>query len=182
MKGTRRFLAAAGLCVAVAGSGGCDLFGLFNVFAPARLTDGGGGNILTAGVKVATGQMTTLTQDEMQVLNDQVGSLLQAVDPNAPVQEMTNEQADGLIDFLQQNSLPGSSSTGLNSIEDIQAFAEAAQADPSILVVPQTLIDAYTGTIDNIDTENINVDELFSQLLGGLGGTTGGTTEGTSAG
>ena len=75
---------------------------------------------------------------------------------------------DGLIDFLQQNSVPGSSSTGLNSIEDIQAFAEAAQADPSILVVPQTLIDAYTGTIDNIDTENINVDELFNQLLGGL--------------
>ena len=172
MKGTRRFLAVAVLCVAVAGSGGCDVFGLFNIFAPARITDGGGGSILSAGVKVASGQMTTLTQDEMQILNDQVSSLLQSADPTVTVQEMTNEQADGVIDFLQQNTVPGGSTTGLNSIEDIQAFAEAAQADPSILVVPQTLIDAYTGTIDNIDTENINVDELFSELLGGLGGTT----------
>lgn len=177
MKGTRRLLAVAVLCVAVAGSGGCDLFGLFNVFAPARITDGGGGSILSAGVKVATGEMTMLTQDEMQILNDQIGSLLQAADPSLPVQEMTNEQADGVIDFLQQNSVPGGS-TGLNSIEEIQAFAEAVQADPSILVVPQTLIDAYAGTTDSIDTENINIDELFSQLLGGLSG----TTEGTSAG
>lgn len=176
MQRKMRGLAVVGLCVVTVAVGGCDILGLLNILGPARLSDGGGGNVLSAGTKVVTGQMTELTQDELQILNDQVTSFLQGSNPSIPTAEMTNEQADGVIDFLAQNSVPGGTTTGLNSIEEIQAFAEAAQADPSIITIPQTLIDAYADSTANIDTENIDINELFSGILGALGGTTTTTT------
>ncbi|MFQ5423257.1 MAG: hypothetical protein ACE5F9_04680 [Phycisphaerae bacterium] len=163
-------LLTAGLVMACAA--GCDVIA---VFGPPRTTDGGGGSILSAGSKVALGQMTNLTQDELQILSDQVNSLITAANPNVPVQELTNAQADGFIDFLKQNAVPGSSAAGLNSIDDIQTFTQAAIADPTILVVPQSLIDAFAGTTDEIDTSNIDVNQLFDSVFSGLTPSTGGT-------
>ncbi len=161
-------LLTAGLVMVCAA--GCDVLA---VFGPPRTTDGGGGSVLSAGSKVALGQMTNLTQDEVQILSDQVNTIISAANPSVPVQELTNAQADGFVDFLKQNTVPGSSTAGLNSIDDIQAFTQAAIADPSILVVPQSLIDAFAGTTDQIDTSNIDVNQLFGSVFGGL---TGGST------
>lgn len=125
-------LAAAGMILAT--SSGCGFS-----FTPTRTNDGGGGNVLTAGLKVAGGQLGSLTQDEVQTLSDTVRAAVLAVDPNATVApEMTNEQADGFLDFLTANNL--------NSLDDVSTFASNAVQDPSIIVVPATLVNAYAGT------------------------------------
>lgn len=172
VKRNRMSLCVALACIALVGSTGCDAF---NLFGAPRTTDGGGGNILTAGVKVANGTMTQLTQDEMQILSDQVSSLVAAASPGTTLPEMTNDQADAFIEFLTVNTVPGGMS-GLNSIEDLQNFAAAAQADPSIVNVPDSLIEAYQGEIDNFDPDNVDVDQLFGSIFGALGGTTTTTT------
>jgi len=135
----------------------------------SRLIDGGGGNILTAGSKVVGGQMTELTQDEMQVLSDQLLELTLATHPEAIppgyVASLTNEEADALLDFLKANSMPGAGGPGLNSIEEMLAFAEAAQADPSILVVPQSVLDAFSY-LQNAD---VSVDQSILFEIFGAG-------------
>lgn len=134
-----------------------------------RLIDGGGGNILTAGSKVVGGQMTELTQDEMQVLSDQLLDLTLATHPEAIPPgyraSLTNEEADALLDFLRANSLPGAGEAGLNTIEEMLAFAEAAQADPSIVVVPQSLLDAFAYLQD----ADVNVDQSILFEIFGAG-------------
>ena len=135
----------------------------------SRLADGGGGNLLTAGSKVVGGQMTEMTQDELQVLSDQLLTIALTTSPeladspfNAP---LSNDQADALLDFLKANSLPGQGGAGLNSIEEVIAFAEAARSDPRILVVTQSLVDAFAY----LGESDVNVDESILFEIFGIG-------------
>lgn len=166
-------------CLLLAGASGCDVL---NVFAPPRTTDGGGGNLLSVGLKVASNQLTTLTQDEMQILSDQVAGIIATTNPAVQLPEMTNAQADAFIEFLQINTVPGSSTAGLNSVQDLAAFAEAAAQNPDLINVPDSLVEAYGDSIQDIDTSEVDIEELFNQVLGGLGGLGGGASTGGAQG
>ncbi len=168
----KSLLAASAILTAASG---CDVLGLF---APPRVTDGGGGNIVTMGLKVASGQLTTLTQDELQILSDQISNIVATTNPGVQLPEMTNAQADAFLEFLSINTVPGSSTAGLNSIQDLSAFAEAAAQNPDILNVPDSLVEAYGDSIQDLDTSEVDIEELFNQVLGGLGGI-GGTSGGS---
>lgn len=157
----RAFIATA--CVAtLVGVAGCGL--LFNPFVDPRLSDGGGGNLLTATFKALGGQMTQLTQDEMQFLSDQTRALVLAVDPAAPVlPPMTNEQADAVVNFLETNNLDG--------LEDLATLAEQAGADPGSIQGLDQLADAYAGTVAEFDAEEPtqeDLDDLFEAIFGGV--------------
>ncbi|MCK6486314.1 MAG: hypothetical protein HUU22_17095 [Phycisphaerae bacterium] len=150
-------------CVATLfGVAGCGL--LFNPFVDPRLTDGGGGNLLTASLKALGGQMTQLTQDEMQFLSDQTRALILAVDPAAPVlPPMTNEQADAVVNFLDSNNLDG--------LEDLATLAEQAEADPGSIQGLDQLADAYADTVAGFDADEAtqeDLDELFDAIFGGV--------------
>lgn len=153
--------------VILCGSSGCDVL---NLFAPPRTTDGGGGNLLTMGLKVVAGQLTTLTQDEMQILSDQIADVVVATNPGVQLPEMTNEQADAFLEFLSINTVPGSSTPGLNTIQDLQAFSEAASQNPDIVNVPDSLVEAYGDSIVDVDTSEVDIQDLFDQVLAGIGG------------
>lgn len=132
---------------------GCGLFG-----PPTRTTDGGGGNLVTAGAKVLGGQLTALTQDEVQLLSDQIRqAAINAGLPPPP--ELTNEQADAYLDFLNANNL--------SSFDAILKFTQDAIADPSIVVIPQSVLDAFTGTEIVIGDGSVKLADLFALVFTG---------------
>lgn len=98
-----------------------------------RTNNQGGGNIITAGAKVAGGNISSLTPDEVQVLADKVASNTTDLD----IPELTDEQAAAAVDFLVANNV--------NTIEDVQNLVEQAEQDPTSIEIPdsiQELIDA----------------------------------------
>ncbi len=124
----KRFVVLGGLGLALIGmTPGC-------VFSTdPRTSNQGGGNILTATGKIASGQLASLTPDEIQILAD---TALQA-NPELGQVELTDDQAQAASDFLKANHV--------NTIEDIQALIEQAQQDPNSVVIPEsvlTLIDS----------------------------------------
>ena len=115
-------IAVAGFAVATLLSiGGCPL-------SPSRTNNQGGGNILSATVKVVGGQLTGLTPDEVQIVADTVKN----VTGNTEIPEITDEQAQAAVDFLRANNL--------NSIEDLSSFIEQAANDPDSVVIPPSVI------------------------------------------
>ena len=129
-------------------------------FVDPRLTDGGGGDVLSGGLKVVQGSLTTLTQDEVQQLSDQINAVIRATNPEFNPPALTNAQADAFLAFLQANSVPGAAGTGLNTFDDMQNFAAAAIADPSIIVIPPGFQEAF-GDFENIE-------DVFGSVFGGI--------------
>lgn len=129
-------------------------------FIDPRLTDGGGGDVLSAGLKVVQGSMTTLTQDEVQQLSDQINGIIRSSIPQFNPSPLTNAQADAFIAFLRANSVPGAPGTGLNSFEDMQRFAAAAIVDPSIIVIPPGFLEAFGEMAD--------IQDVFESVFGGI--------------
>lgn len=99
----------------------------------SRTNNQGGGNIITAGAKVAGGNIASLTPDEVQVLADKVSSSR----TNLNIPELTDEQAEAAVDFLVANNI--------NSIQDVQDLIQQVEDDPESLEIPdsvQELLDA----------------------------------------
>jgi hypothetical protein len=90
-----------------------------------RTSNQGGGNLLSAGIKVTSYQLSALTPDELQILADQVAP----TDPNVP--QLTDEQADAIVQILRANNI--------NSLDDLNALIAQAQTDPSVVVLPEGL-------------------------------------------
>lgn len=96
--------------------------------ATERLSNGGGGSVVSAGLKVAGGNLSTLTQDEIQSLSDTANKV--SAEYNI---ELSDEEADAISDFLVENKL--------NTIADIRN----AVNNPEGLVIPpsvQSFIDS----------------------------------------
>lgn len=95
-----------------------------------RTNNQGGGNIFTAGLKVANNNLSSLTPDEVQILADFVMEQegITTVDP------ITDNQAAAAVQFLQDNNI--------NSIADIENL------DPNTVVISDDVraaIEAFTG-------------------------------------
>lgn len=95
----------------------------------ARTSNQGGGNILTAGTKVASGELTSLTPDEIQIIGDQLSNFI----PDAPDIELTDEQADIIDQFLEENDI--------NTIEEAIALTQ----NPGDIVLPDEFLDLFTA-------------------------------------
>lgn len=98
----------------------------------ARTGNQGGGSLISAGAKVAGGNLSSLTADEIQILADAVADF----NPDFK-QEVTDDQAAAAVEFLKANDI--------NTIEDLQQLIEKADADPDSITIPDavlTLIDA----------------------------------------
>lgn len=106
-------------------------------FGDPRVTNQGGGSVLTALLKVNNNQLTTLTPDEVQLVTDLVNSTA-----NTGV-VLDDTQAADAVAFLQQHDL--------FSIDRVRAFADNP---PAGVQVPESLR----------SLANANVD--FSALLG----------------
>jgi hypothetical protein len=104
-----------------------------------RTSNQGGGNIITAGVKIATGEMTALTPDELQILGDLVAS------QNPAVPTLDDDTAALLADFIDVNNL--------NSFDDINNLIAQVQADPESIVIP----DGFTELFANLSLDDFPI-------------------------
>ena len=95
----------------------------------ARTSNQGGGNILTTGIKVNNGELTSLTPDEIQIIGDQLSNFV----PDAPDVELTDEQAEVISQVLEEN--------GINTIEDAIALGQ----NPGDIVLPDEFLDLFTA-------------------------------------
>lgn len=91
--------------------------------ADSRTSNQGGGSIVSAAAKVASGQMTTLTADEVQILGDQIA----ARSTRFAGIEVSDEQADAAVDFLDANDL--------NTVSEIKALVD----NPGSIQIPESV-------------------------------------------
>lgn len=98
-----------------------------------RTLNQGGGSLLSAGVKIAQGDMTDLTADEVQILADNF------LPDGSP--ELTDEQAAGIVEFLALNSL--------DSLDDIQSLMNGG-TDLSSIDWPDGFLELWSNlSFDN---------------------------------
>ncbi|MBN1490984.1 MAG: hypothetical protein JXA69_13790 [Phycisphaerae bacterium] len=100
--------------------------------APAvdpRTSNQGGGNIVTAGSKVAAGSMAALTPDEIQILADNFAP------EGTPA--LNDEQAAAMQQFLVANDV--------NTVDDISRLIGQAQTDLSSIELPEGFLELFLG-------------------------------------
>jgi hypothetical protein len=88
-----------------------------------RTCNQGCSNPVQAATKLAGSNLAALNPDDVQVLADLATQI-----SGAPFPAVTDDQAAAVISFLKANNV--------NTVEDLQALIEQAQANPDILVIP----------------------------------------------
>ncbi len=89
----------------------------------------GGSTLLSAGIKIATGQMDTLTAEEILALVDFVQS------QGYPVPSLTADQAALIVAFLKANNI--------KTFEDVNRVIEQAQNDPGSITLPAGFLELF---------------------------------------
>jgi len=130
-----------------------------------------GESILTAGAKVAGGQMSTLSGNEIQILNQTVIDLLSNENPGFEPEPLTDTQADAVANFLKVNSL--------NAFEDFDALQQQFETDPASIQGLAELEAAFADSAQNFNEEDFDLDALVNTIFGANGGTGGIGTGGT---
>ncbi|MCG8404772.1 MAG: hypothetical protein MI923_06195 [Phycisphaerales bacterium] len=130
-----------------------------------------GDNILSAGAKVAGGQISSLTAGEIQILSQTVNDILASENPGFEPVELTETQAQALTDFFSANEL--------NTFEDFETLSQTAQSDPDSIQGLDELAEAFADAGSDLDPDNLDpndLDEILQSIFGGLGvgGGTGG--------
>lgn len=90
----------------------------------------GGGNVATAARKIQRGQISTLTADELQALQDAIV----ANDPSVST-GISDEQAEAIRVFLVDNNI--------NTITDFEAIVQQAETDPGSVELPEGAEDLF---------------------------------------
>jgi hypothetical protein len=128
-----------------------------------------GDSILSAGAKVAGGQIASLTSGEIKILNETVVGVLASTNPGFTAEPLTDAQATALSSFFKANNL--------NTIEDFETLKQTAESNPDALMGLAELSAAF-GNGEGFTEENFDFDQIFNALFGALGGTggVGGTT------
>ncbi len=124
-----------------------------------------GENILTATGKVIGGQMSTLTPNEIRILNEAAIAFLGSEDPNFEAVPLTEAQAEAIANFLALNNI--------NTVEDIEAIAQLAETNPDQILGLEELAAAFAGTdVDGLDPNNLDpedLNEVFQSIFAGVG-------------
>ncbi|MCA9254665.1 MAG: hypothetical protein KDA33_03465, partial [Phycisphaerales bacterium] len=84
-----------------------------------------GESILSAGAKVAGGQISELTANEIKILNETVVGLLASTNPGFTAEPLTDAQASAISSFFKANDL--------NTIEDFEQLQQTAESNPDSL-------------------------------------------------
>lgn len=127
----KTFLVAT-LALTLVGLTGCPV-----AATPSRTSNQGGGNLVTAGAKIAGGSIASLTPDELQVITDKAVE----VNPNIDIPELSDEEAAAAVDFLVANDL--------NTLDDVVNLIQEAETDPNAIVVPDSVMSVLEGLISN---------------------------------
>lgn len=93
----------------------------------SRTANQGGGSLLTAGAKVAGGNISNLTPDEIQIVMDKAIELK----PSLAISPLSDTEAQAVVDFFQANNL--------NTLDDVVSLIQAAENDPSAVVIPASV-------------------------------------------
>jgi len=97
---------------------------------------GGCGDPATSALmKIGTGQMTQLTADELQALAEMVSAQQGLAAPEIP-----DALAQAGIDILQAN--------GINTIDQLLAFLQNLQRDPTSVTIPASAVEALPSLIE----------------------------------
>ncbi|MCB9856732.1 MAG: hypothetical protein H6818_13715 [Phycisphaerales bacterium] len=120
-----------------------------------------GDSILSAGAKIAGGQISQLTAGEIKILNETVAGVLASTNPGFTAEPLTDDQATALSNFFKANNL--------NSISDFEQLQQTAENNPDSLEGLDELSAAFNGG-DAFDGENFDFDQIFNALFGALGG------------
>ncbi len=99
-------------------------------------SSGSGGNIFTAAAKIAGGSMTSLTGTEVQILADTAEEFAASQGEVIDL-TLTDEQADVIVEFLVINEI--------NTVQDLQAAIEQAQANPDSIEIPEGAIELFSA-------------------------------------
>lgn len=130
-----------------------------------------GESIVSAGAKVASGQISQLTSGEIKILNQTVTDVLASTNPGFTAEPLTDAQAEALSSFLKSNNL--------NTIEDFEALKTTAETNPESLQGLDELAAAFNNGQD-YQGQDFDLDAIFNALFGASGGTgTVGTGTGT---
>jgi len=125
-------------CLALVGSTGC--------FGEHRTSNQGGGTLISAGTKIASGSIGSITPDEWQILCDNAQTLAAqygaqfGFDPSTvqfPV--LTDEQAQAVVDFLADN--------GITTITQLEAAIRAGT-----LQIPESLMGMFQSVVESQGT------------------------------
>lgn len=111
-----------------------------------RTSNQGGGSIITAGAKLAGGNIGDLTPDEFQILCDNAPVLLPQLAPqygvdvnNVEIPTLSDEDAQLVVDYLGENSI--------QTLDDlVNAINAGTLTDP-----PQALLDLVMPFIGGAD-------------------------------
>ncbi len=145
-------LAKTGLCVALtaviaSGATGC---GTNPLLAAA-----------SGAMKIANSQMSQLTAAEVQAMSELViGVINEQMGVNQ--QPLTADQAAAIVAFLQANNI--------NSLDDLAAIIQRAQDDPGSVQGLNELAQAFAGTGNEFDPNNVNsetLNDIFATAFGG---------------
>lgn len=91
----------------------------------SRTSNQGGGNLITAASKLAAGDLSTITADEIQIVTDFAIDQL-----DAPIDAVPDDAAEAVVTFIQDNNL--------NTIDDIQSLVDnpdQAVVDDNVVAV-----------------------------------------------
>ena len=120
-------------CATLVSLGGCPLI-------QTRTNNQGGGNLITAGVKLASDNVGGLTADEIQIVTDFAIS-----QQSLPIEALTDAQAGAIVTFLDDNNV--------NTVEDVQNLIN----DPTSIVISEEVLAVL---------QSEEVSEILEQLIG----------------
>ncbi len=112
----RYLLSAVSFALAMSLTAGCPA-------TESRTNNQGGGSILSAGAKFASGSLANLTPDEIQVVTDFVAGVV----PRFEALDVDDTEAQAAVDFLEANDI--------NTVADIQALAQ----NPGEIEIPDSV-------------------------------------------
>lgn len=101
--------------------------------SPDRLSNQGGGTVLSAVAKVASDDLTSLTPDEIQLLAEGADGLL----PDVDLPPLTDEQAQAVADVLDEFDL--------DSLDEVAVFIDQVlqgqvDIDPDVIDILAGLV------------------------------------------
>lgn len=103
---------------------------------------GGCGDPATSALmKIGTGQMTQLTADELQALAQMVSAQQGLEAPEIP-----DPLAQAGVDILKAN--------GINTIDQLLAFLDNLQRDPTSVTIPASAVEALPSLIELFNSFN----------------------------
>ena len=127
-------------------------------------------SILTAGLKIANGQLNQLSANEILLLNQGINDFLKSQDPNAPTNTLTQAQAQALATFLGANNI--------TTPESLETLVTNTQNGGAPIVGLDALAAAFVGSntqfADPNNPTQEELDAVFGQALGGNNGGGGG--------